>query len=121
MEFKVIIAGSRNFNDYELLKEKTDELLSNVIKEGYDITIISGGARGADRLAERYAKERGFNLVVYNADWNKYGKSAGYRRNIEMSKIGDALIAFWDGQSRGTKNMISIMMLAKKPFRVVYF
>lgn len=121
MEFKVIIAGSRNFNDYELLKEKTDKLLSNKIKEGYDITIISGGARGADKLGERYAKERGFNLIVCNADWDRYGKSAGYRRNVEMSKIGDALIAFWNGQSRGTKNMIDIMMKTKKPYRVIHF
>ncbi len=68
-------------------------------------------ARGADRLGERYAKERGYPVRLFPADWEKFGKSAGYRRNAEMAKYADGLIAFWDGRSAGTGHMI---YLAKK-------
>lgn len=105
--FKVIIAGSRNFNDYELLKQKCDIILS----EQTDIEIVSGTASGADKLGEVYAKEKGYQLKQFPADWDKYGKSAGYKRNQQMAEYGDALIAFWDGISKGTEHMIN---LAKK-------
>jgi hypothetical protein len=100
---RIIVAGGRDFNDYELLKEKLDnESLSS------EDTIISGDARGADRLGERYAKEHCIWCTKYPAKWDKYGKSAGYIRNAEMASNADALIAFWDGKSRGTKHMIDI-------------
>lgn len=100
----VIIAGTRTFDDYELLKEKCDKWL----KYGHpnDLVILSGGAKGADKLGERYAKERNLNLEIYPANWEKYGKSAGIKRNIQMGNNADILIAFWDGKSRGTKHMI---------------
>ncbi len=104
---KVIIAGSRNFNDYSLLKNNCDILLS-IAKES--IEIVSGGARGADSLGERYAHENNLELKIFPADWS-IGKSAGFIRNKQMSEYGDALIAFWDGKSAGTKMMID---LAKK-------
>ena len=106
--FRVIIAGSRNFNNYELLKKECDSFLSDK-KEKYNITIISGGARGADFSGEKYAKDEGFSLEVFPANWNKFGKSAGFRRNEQMAEVADALIAFWDGKSHGTKHMIEIM------------
>ncbi|GAA4879349.1 hypothetical protein GCM10023310_69380 [Paenibacillus vulneris] len=102
--FKVIVAGSRSFNDYELLKEKLDALLMNKT----DIIIVSGAARGADKLGERYAHEKGYSVSSHPADWDQYGKSAGYIRNEEMAKESDALVAFWDGISRGTKHMIDL-------------
>lgn len=105
--FKVIIAGSRNFNDYDLLKSVCDELLSLKI-HSHEIVIISGTAYGADKLGEQYADEYGFKVERYPADWGTYGKSAGYRRNEEMAKIADALIAFWDGESKGTMHMINL-------------
>ena len=105
--FRVIIAGSRNFNDYDLLKSVCDELLSLKI-HSHEIVIISGTAYGADKLGERYAGEYGFKVERYPADWGTYGKSAGYRRNEEMAKIADALIAFWDGESKGTMHMINL-------------
>lgn len=105
--FKVIIAGSRNFNDYDLLKSVCDELLSLKI-HSHEIVIISGTAYGADKLGEQYADEYGFKVEKYPADWGTYGKSAGYRRNEEMAKIADALIAFWDGESKGTMHMINL-------------
>ena len=108
----IIIAGSRGFKDYQSLKTQCD-----VIIEGYKsatpcsagiIKIISGGARGADRLGEKYAHEKGFECLVMPADWDKYGKRAGYLRNAQMAEVADALIAFWDGTSRGTQSMIEL-------------
>ena len=79
MTFKVIIAGGRDFSDYELLKSKCDYYLSNL--DNPKVIIISGAARGADSLGEQYARERGYDIDSHPADWDKYGKSAGYRRN----------------------------------------
>ena len=100
--FRVIIAGSRGFDDYQTLSESCDFFLKN--KE--NVVIISGHAVGADQLGERYANERGYPLEVYPADWKTYGKSAGFKRNEQMGDIANALIAFWDGESHGTKHMI---------------
>jgi predicted Rossmann fold nucleotide-binding protein DprA/Smf involved in DNA uptake len=69
---KVIVAGTRTFNNYELLKNKLDEFLKDI----EDIEIVSGGARGADALGERYAKEKGYKVTYFPADWNRFGKSA---------------------------------------------
>ena len=106
--FKVIIAGSRGFSNYKLLREKCNEYLREK-RKNYNIIIISGGARGADTLGEKYAQDEGFSLEVFPANWNKFGKSAGFRRNEQMAEVADALIAFWDGKSHGTKHMIEIM------------
>lgn len=104
-EFKVIIAGSRDFADYELLRAKCDALLQDRRDES-NIIIVSGTARGADRLGERYARERGYRIERYPADWDRDGNSAGPIRNAKMADNAHALIAFWDGRSRGTMNMI---------------
>jgi hypothetical protein len=101
---KVIIAGSRNFNDLALLTEKCDKILSGQT----DIEIVSGTARGADKTGEAYAFSRGYNVRAFPANWDKHGKSAGYIRNKEMAQYADALIAFWDGKSKGTKHMIDL-------------
>lgn len=103
--YGVIIAGSRDFSDYEKLCEVCDFMLSKK-KETHTIIIISGGARGADTLGEKYAEERGFGLQRYLANWEKDGKAAGYIRNVEMANVADACICFWDGKSKGTKHMI---------------
>ena len=103
-KYRVIIAGCRDFADYELLKEKCDFYLQNKKKE--DIVIVTGQAFGADALGERYAQERGFQLETYPADWKVHGRAAGPIRNAKMASVAHALISFWDGKSRGTKNMI---------------
>lgn len=103
-KYRVIIAGCRDFADYELLKEKCDFYLQNNKKE--DIVIVTGHAPGADALGERYAQERGFLLETYPADWKAHGRAAGSIRNARMASAANLLIAFWDGKSRGTKNMI---------------
>ncbi|WP_230593901.1 DUF2493 domain-containing protein [Lysinibacillus sphaericus] len=115
--FKVIIAGGRDFNNYELLKEKVDFLLQN---KG-EIEIVSGAARGADKLGERYAKEKGYPINSHPANWDLYGKSAGYIRNKEMAKYANALIAFWDGKSKGTNHMINLAKECEIFVRVVYY
>lgn len=97
---KVIIAGGREINDYDLL-------LQAVLNAGFDITaVVSGGARGVDAMGERFAEEAGLQLFKFPADWDKHGRAAGPIRNRVMAEFGDALIAIWDGKSRGTKNMI---------------
>jgi len=101
---RVIIAGGRKFNDYNLLKEKCDHYLLNA----KEIEIVSGTAYGADKLGELYAEERGYPIKRFPADWDKYGKGAGYIRNARMAEYADYLILFWDGMSRGSKNMYDI-------------
>ncbi len=100
---KIIIAGGRDFDDYDLLRESCDYLLKNQT----EVEIISGCANGADKLGEKYAEERGYKITKFPANWNKFGKSAGFKRNIEMSEYADALIAFWDSESKGTSHMIN--------------
>lgn len=104
---KVIIAGSRSFSDYSFLCLKCDKALSSQT----EIEIVSGTANGADKLGEKYAEGKKYPIKRFPADWDKYGKSAGYKRNEEMAKYSDALICFWDGTSKGSKSMID---LAKK-------
>ena len=118
--YKTIIAGGRDFMDYNLLKEKTDKILQEK-KVTHKIVIISGCARGADTLGLRYASENTFDVEEYPADWNKYGKKAGYMRNVEMAENADALIAFWDGKSKGTKHMIDIATERNLPIRVIRY
>lgn len=110
---KVIIAGGRYFDDYNELCQYCDKILQNQL----NIEIVSGGAWGADALGEKYAQEREFKLIRFPAAWHKFGKSAGVIRNAEMANFADVLIAFWDGRSKGTKNMIS---LAKKEGLKIY-
>ena len=118
--YKTIIAGGRDFMDYNLLKEKVNKILQEK-KVTHKIVIISGCARGADTLGLRYASENAFDVEEYPADWDKYGKKAGYMRNVEMAKNADALIAFWDGKSKGTKHMIDIATERNLPIRIIIY
>ena len=113
-ELRVIIAGSRDFNDYKLLKKSAIEIITKKTMLPDLTRIISGGARGADTLGERFANEMGLEISRFIPDWDGLGKRAGYVRNAEMAKFAveddndGMLIAFWDGQSRGTKHMIDL-------------
>ena len=118
--FKVIIAGSRGFSNYKLLREQCNKFLREKRKAN-NIIIVSGHARGADTLGEKYAQDEGFALEIYPAQWKKLGKQAGYRRNEQMAEVADALIAFWDGSSKGTKHMIDIMNEKNLLVRVVEY
>jgi hypothetical protein len=102
----IIIAGGRSFWCYDMLADFCDKVIE--MNEYDDVVIVSGTARGADRLGERYAQERRYPINKFPADWEGQGKSAGYHRNAEMADYSDVLIAFWDGTSKGTKHMIDI-------------
>lgn len=100
---KLIVAGSRDFNDYKYVRDKLDYLLSNTT----DVEIVCGGARGVDLLGKRYGEEKGYPVKMFEADWNGLGKKAGYVRNKEMAEYGTHLAAFWNG-SPGTQHMINL-------------
>ena len=119
---KLIVAGGRDFSDYQRLTKTLDHLLSETTEP---VQIVSGVARGADLLAVRYAKEKSFSLKEFPANWKLHGNSAGYKRNQQMAdyllsvtgeKIG--VVAFWDGKSRGTKHMIDIAKRLGIPVKV---
>lgn len=115
----VIVAGGRDFSNYIMLVAWLDYYLIHLNKE--DLTIISGMARGADSLAVSYANERDIKVIRMPANWDLYGKRAGYIRNDEMANVADMLIAFWNGQSRGTLNMITTMKRMGKMCNVVKY
>lgn len=111
MKVKVIIAGSRNFEDFEKLEHTIMMKFKEKGLHRNDVEIISGTARGADQLGEKFAYKYGLALTKFPANWDKYGKRAGYLRNVDMAeyaKDNGLLFAFWDGQSKGTKHMIEI-------------
>jgi len=110
-EFRVIIAGSRSYTDYERLKQYCDYFLSSKLQDpNCTLIIVSGHASGADKLGEQYAKERGLKCEIYPADWKTHGKKAGFLRNSQMANIGNALIAFKSsyGTNVGTNMMINL-------------
>lgn len=105
--FYLIVAGGRDFNDYECAKAEIKRLCSGPLAD-YNVAIVSGMARGADALGVRFAREFNLPLHEFPADWDRYGKRAGYLRNEQMAEFAHGLLAFWDGHSRGTKHMIDI-------------
>lgn len=112
---RLLVSGSRTFDDKKLLYKEID----NFIKENGNIAeIISGKAKGADTLGEQYAKDRGIKLIEFPAEWDVYGKKAGYMRNVEMGKYCTNAIIFNKG-TKGTEMMISIMKHFNKPFKEI--
>ena len=107
---RVVIAGGRDFSDYGALNRALES-----IEFPEEIIIISGGAKGADSLGERYARDNKLKCERYPADWGTYGKAAGPIRNKRMCNVCDVIIAFWDGISPGTRNMIGQGRDAGKP------
>lgn len=103
---RILIAGGRDFHDYELLCRVLDAYIAEMPYMTFHI--VSGGANGADKLAERYARDRKVDNLILRANWNTFGRSAGYVRNSNMGKIADVAFIFWDLYSRGSKHMIEI-------------
>ena len=112
---KLLIAGGRDFANFELLKEKITQYYPKDITE-----IVSGTANGADRLGEQYGYCNCIPIKKFPADW-KIGKQAGMLRNEEMAKYCDCGLIFWDGKSHGTRNMIYLLSKHNKPFYVVKY
>lgn len=131
----IAVIGSREFDNYDLLKEELIEFCFDVDYYGdaegewcpeytprySDIKIISGGARGADTLAERFASEFCLDTLIFKADWSLYGKSAGYIRNNDIIKSADIVFAFWDGKSKGTKHSIDLANKYNKGLEIIRY
>lgn len=118
---RLAIIGSRTFNDYSKLATIIQgHFYYPHLNEFFISEIISGGAKGADKLAEDYAENWSLKITVLKPDWNKYGKSAGFRRNQQIVDACDIVLAFWDGKSKGTQDSINKAKLAKKPTFIVY-
>ena len=125
---RVIIAGGRKFNDYEMLKRNMLKFIQKLHDhiDFHKVEIVSGNANGTDKLGERFAKEYHYDLKIMPAQWDLHGRSAGYLRNKEMlayTKEADhsVLVAFWDGQSKGTKNMIDISRKILDNVEVIFY
>jgi hypothetical protein len=112
IEMRIIIAGSRSIEDYSVLQDA-------IFCSDFSITeVVCGGARGVDSLGARWAGEQGIPCSMFRANWEKFGRAAGMYRNTEMAEYADGLIALWDGESRGTLDMIDKMRRAGKPREV---
>ena len=118
-EFKLIVAGGRDFNDAELLS-RTLYAMADVELADKSVSIVSGMAKGADALGYRFAKSLGIQCYELPADWS-LGRKAGFMRNTQMGKFADGLLCFWDGQSNGTRHMIDYMVSINKPVTVINY
>ena len=113
---KLAIIGSRDFNDYPLLVDSINSLVEESIT-----MIVSGGAKGADSLGEKYANENNIPIKIFKPDWKKHGRAAGFIRNVDIVKESDTVIAFWDGKSRGTENSINHARKMDKGLLIVHY
>lgn len=114
---KLAVVGSRTFNDYNLLKQHLDEIHSIT-----PITlIISGGAKGADKLAEKWAHQNNIETLIFEPDWDRFGKQAGFLRNKDIILNSERVLACWDGESKDTLHSINIADHHQIPYTVVNF
>ena len=111
-KIKIALIGSRGFVDFDLFKEKVKPIFSEL--SGNIDCIVSGGAKGADSLAEQYAQDNRINTVIYKPEWKKYGRGAGIVRNRVIIDNSDLVIAFLKNNSKGTKNSIKVATELKK-------
>jgi hypothetical protein len=109
---RVAVVGSRSLTSYATVREYIDKLHPGC-------TVVSGGARGVDHVAETAARARGLEVLVFVPDWHRHGRSAGIIRNRKIVEACDVVSAFWDGSSRGTKSTIDIAKSLGKPVKVV--
>lgn len=119
-EFKLIVAGGRDFNDAELMA-RVLIAMADVELADKSVSIVSGMARGADALGYQFAQLHSIKCYPFAADWYKYGKNAGFVRNGEMAQIAHGLLAFHDGISKGTAHMINTMRSMRKPVTVINY
>lgn len=116
MSKRIVIAGGRDYDDYKGLCN-----VLNKIRWNKDDEIVSGTARGADSLGERYARENKIKLTRFPARWDQFGRKAGFTRNAEMAKYCTGGIVFWDGHSRGSRSMIYLLAKENKPCKIVKY
>lgn len=113
MKKRLAVVGSRTITDYNFVKGLLDKQKDNIS------LIVSGGAKGVDTLAEQWANENGISIKVFSAEWDKYGKRAGFIRNNEIIKECDVCLAIWDGKSKGTQHSINLAKSMNKQVLVV--
>jgi hypothetical protein len=114
----VAIVGGRGFSDLKIFNQGVYDFTKI---HGLITKVVSGGAKGADTMAANFAKRFQIELIEFIPDWEKFGKSAGYRRNKDIVEASEAVIAFWDGQSKGTKHSIDIAKSLGKIVHIVYY
>jgi len=122
--FSLGVVGSRSFHDYEVLEYEIDKIFKGkrLAEPNRRMCIVSGGARGADRLAKRYADEHlGVHYIEYKPDWEAHGKRAGFMRNVEIVKDSHMVLAFWNGKSKGTKHTMGLAQSLNRRLKVVRF
>ena len=121
-EFKLIVAGGRDFTHAPMLAKAIINLVEEM-PEDIKVSIVSGMARGADRLGYEFAKKNGITCYEFPADWDRYGKVAGYKRNEAMAEFSDGLIAFWrlENPTPGTGHMIRTMEALGKSVHIVRY
>lgn len=108
---RVAVIGSRTFNDYDEVKSVLSTLKITLL--------ISGGAKGADSLGEKYAKENNIETKIFYPDWSKHGKKAGFLRNSDIINEAELIIAFWDKTSKGTKDSIDKALKLNKRVLII--
>jgi hypothetical protein len=106
------VIGSRNFTDYAVVREHLSNIAMTVM--------VSGGARGADAMGEKYADEMGILKEVYLPDYDKYGRAAPFVRNGDIIKNSEVVLAFWDGKSNGTRDSLNKCVKLKIPHKIIY-
>ena len=110
---KLAIIGSRTFDNYNLLIETLEPYKSKIT------LVVSGAAKGADSLGEKWAIQNNIETLIFSADWEKHGKKAGFIRNEDIIKNCDCVIAFWDGESKGTKHSLLLCEKYNKPYKII--
>ncbi len=118
---RLAIVGSRDFYEYPILLNYLNTYFFNGYSQMFVFdTIVSGGAKGADSLAGRFAEDYEIEIQIFKPEWDKYGKGAGFLRNQTIVNNCDVVLAFWDGKSRGTADTIAKAKTAKKPTFIIY-
>ena len=116
---KLAIVGSRTFTDKAFMMK---QLMEWKVEYGSDLAVVSGGAKGADSIAESLAWFMDIPVIIYKPDWKKFGKQAGYLRNVKIVEAADALLAFYgpEGESKGTAHSVSLARQKGIPVSIFY-
>ncbi len=117
---KLAIVGSRSYTNYDLVETKMVEYLKEKDIEITELEIVSGGAKGVDKIAEYFAEKHSLPIKIFHADWDLYGKAAGMVRNKDIVNESEMVFIFWDGKSPGTKNTLGLCKKHKKNYKIFY-
>lgn len=125
-DLKIVVAGSRSFDEQaylDVMRPNLEKFIKE-ISDSYTLIIVSGTAPGADQFGEKFAREFNLKIERYPAEWRKngiYNNAAGYERNEKMAQIGDIIVVFWDGKSKGSQHMIDLAKKYKRKLKIIRF